>query len=199
MIAHVSRIISGNDDEQAAREVWDTWPGNYRRSVALLVDKIYNEGWLDRVGQIEGWPWDGGFFFQPRANEGFTFADVMSAKSGKGGVYTELSLRNGLFAYLNRRAHKGWLRGWMENDEAMAALHVGIFESGTAEVHFDVFNSLYTNRAARTGVVRIPVLGSYNHTLFMMHRRWEQSPYAPLVRTSANLYHAMQGRVPLSF
>ncbi|MCI0487119.1 MAG: hypothetical protein L0229_11020 [Blastocatellia bacterium] len=199
MINHVSRIIVGDDNEQAAREVWHGWSGNHRRSFALMVDKIYNEGWLDSVGQIEGWPWDGGFFFRPHAIDDFTFAEVMSAKSGREGAYTECRMRNGLFAYLNRRSHKGWQRAWMENDEAMAALHVGIFESGMIEAHLDVFNSLYTNRAPRSDLVRIPALGSYNHKLFMLHRRWEQSRYGPLARTAANFYHIMQGRVPLSF
>src|SRR2546423_15553003 len=32
MIAHVSRIIANTEDEQAARDVWDSWPGNYQRS-----------------------------------------------------------------------------------------------------------------------------------------------------------------------
>src|ERR1044071_2868384 len=62
MIARVARIVAGTDDEQAAREVWAAWPGNYQRSVALLIDKIDDEGWLDSIGQIDGWPWDGGFF-----------------------------------------------------------------------------------------------------------------------------------------
>ena len=199
MIAQVSRMIVGTDNQRAGREVWDSWSDNERRSVALLVDKIYNEGWLDRVGQIEGNVWEGGFFFRPRVTGGYTFAETMNAKSGRGGVYTECRLKNGLFAYLNRLSHKKWLRGWMENDEAMAALHVGIFESGTVEVHLDVFNSLYTNRAPRSDVVKIPLLGSYNHRLFMLHRQWERSRYGPLTRTAVNFYHIMQGRVPLSF
>lgn len=199
MTAHVSRMIVGADNHRSGREAWESWSGNEKRSFALLVDKIYDEGWLDWVGQIEERVWDGGFFFRPRANGGLTFAEMMNAKSGRGGVYTECRLRNGLFAYLNRRGHKEWLRGWMENDEAMAALHVGIFESGTAEAHLDVFNSLYINRAPSSDVVRIPLLGSYNHRLFMLHRQWELSCYAPRARTAVNFYHVMRGRVPLSF
>lgn len=197
MTYHVSRIIAG--DEETARDIWDAWPDNYRRSVALLIDKIYNEGWLDAVGRIEGWPWDGGFFFRPRASGRAAFAEIMESKSGEGDVYTEGSLRNGLFAYLNRRAHRGWQRGWMENDEGLAALHIGIFESGTIEVHLDVFNSLYTNGAPQSDVLKIPMLGAYNRAMFQLHRRWEQSEYASFARTSANLYHLMRGSVPLSF
>ena len=199
MISHVSRIVAGTDDEEAARSVWASWPGNYRRSVGLLVDKIYHEGWLDSVGRIEGWPWDGGFFFLPRVSERGAFVEVMESKSGRGGAYTECSLRGGLFAFLNKWSHRGWRRGWMENDAALAALHIGIFKSGAAEAHLDVFNSLYTNGAPRADLVKIPLLGSYNHRLFLLHRRWEMSGYAGVARTSANFYHMMRGIVPLSF
>lgn len=41
MVGHLSRIVSSSTDEMQAVEVWDSWPGNVRRSVALLVDKIY--------------------------------------------------------------------------------------------------------------------------------------------------------------
>src|SRR5262245_16667530 len=63
MTAHLSRILADNADEAEARARWDGLPNNYQRSVALLVDKIYHEGWLDHVGPIKDWPWDGGFFF----------------------------------------------------------------------------------------------------------------------------------------
>ena len=129
MRAHLSRIMTGGDDIEVAREMWESWPGNYRRSVTLLVDKIYNEGWLDAVGLIEGWPWDGGFFFHSVETDRGTLADILDSKSGKRGVYTECSLRNGLFAYLNAWNHKGWERGWMESNEGTAALHIGIFEN----------------------------------------------------------------------
>ena len=57
MVAHVSRIVGGANDAERATEVWESWSGNARRSVALLVDKIYS-GWLDSVGPIAGWPSD---------------------------------------------------------------------------------------------------------------------------------------------
>ncbi len=199
MREHLSRIITGSTDEAQAQAVWEAWPGNYRRSVGLLADKIYNEGWLDLVGQIEGYPWDGGFFFHPRASERGTFSEVMESKSGKDGAYTECTLRNGLFAYLNKSAHKGWQRGWMENNAPLAALHVGIFANGTAEVHFDAFNSLYTNGAPRREVIRIPLLGSFNHVMFRLHKRWEMSPYGAVARTSANFYYMLRDKIPLSF
>jgi hypothetical protein len=199
MIAHFSRILTGGDDSRAAEQVWESWPGNYRRSVTLLVDKIYNEGWLDSVGLIKGWPWDGGFFFHAVETDRETLEDILDSKSGEGGVYTQCSLSNGLFAYLNAWNHKGWERGWMENNAGMAALHIGLFEDRVVEVHMEAFNPLHTNEAPEEEVVTIPLLGSYNHRLFLLHRRWEQSEYSSIVRTSANFYHMMKGRVPMSF
>ena len=199
MIAHVSRIIANTEDEQAAQDVWDSWPGNYQRSVALLVDKICNEGWLDSLGHIEGWPWDGGFFFWPRETERGTLTDVLNSKSGKRGAYTRCTIGNGLFAYLNAWNHKAWQQGWMETDSATAALHVGLFEDGRAEVHFDLFNPLFITGAPRKEVIKLPFFGAYNHTQFLLHRRWEQSEFAALTRTSANFYHLMRESVPLSF
>ena len=88
----------------------------------------------------------------------------------------------------------------MENNAATAALHVGLRENGMAEVHMEVYNSLFTNGAPRKDVTRIPFVGSYNHKLFPLHRRWEQSEYQQYVRTSANFYHLMrEENVPLSF
>jgi hypothetical protein len=199
MIERVSRIVADTTDEERARQTWDSWPGNYRRSVALLIDKIYHEGWLDAVGAMEGWPWDGGFFFWPPGKEIRLLRDTLNSKSGRRGVYTELSLHSGLFAYLNSWNHKGWKQGWMENDSAMAALHVGIFENGSAEVHLDTFNPLFTNNAPRKDLIRIPFVGSYNHKQFLLHRRWEQSEYAATVRRSANFYYMMRDSVPLCF
>lgn len=199
MVRHVSRIVAGTTDAQAAREVWETWPGNYRRSVALIIDKILAEGWLDVVGPISEWPWDGGFFFQPVASAGGAIQDVLGSKSGQRGEYTEGSLRGGLFARLSAFGHSGWERSWMENDIGTAALHTGIFGNGIAEVHLDMFNSLYTNGAPHSDVIGIPLLGKYNKRMFQLHWRWERSNYAAAVRTSANFYHAMRGSVPLSF
>ena len=201
MIAYLSRIVANTEDALAAREHWDSWPANYRRTVGILVDKIYNEGWLDVVGHInEGWPWDGGFYFWPLATERGTLAQVLDSKSGRRGVYTQCDLRSGLFAYINIWNHKDWKLGWMENDAPTAALHVGIRENGMAEVHLEVYNSLYTKGAPRKDVTRIPFVGSYNHKLFPLHRRWEQSEHQTYVRTSANFYHLMrEENVPLSF
>jgi hypothetical protein len=198
MITHVSRIIAGTDDEQIARKAWDLYPSGTKRSVALFVDKIYDEGWLDAVGQIKN-VWDGGFFFWPQAAVRGTLGDVLNSKSGKRGAYTFCSLRSGLFAYINAWNHKAWRNSWMENDEASAALHVGIFEDGSAEVHMEVFNPLFIKGAPPGDVISIPLIGSYNHKQFVLHRKWEQADYGAVTRTSANFYHLMRGHVPLSF
>jgi hypothetical protein len=195
---HVIRILGGADDAGAARENWDLLPGDSRRSVALLIDKICNEGWLDAVGKISGTPWDGGFFFEPRETSRGTLAEVLDSKSNPRGGYTACLARNGLFAYLSGRNHRGWRQSWIENDAA-TALHVGIFENGIAEVHFDAFNPLFVNGAPRGELVRLPLIGSYNHRLFRLHRRWEQSEYAAAVRTSENFYHLLCETVPVSF
>jgi hypothetical protein len=200
MLEHVTRILGAEGDTEAARGVWDQLPGECQRSVALLIDKIYNEGWLDAVGRVSGWPWDGGFFFEPRGTSRGTLAEILASKSGPRGSYTACNARNGLFAYLSARNHRGWKQSWMENDVATAALHVGIFESGIAEVHFDAFNALFTNGAAPGELIRIPLVGSFNRRLFVLHRRWEQGTHASTVRTSACFYHLLQREtVPLSF
>jgi hypothetical protein len=198
IIGHVSRMIAGTNDEQAAREHWEHYPPGTKRSLALLVDKIYDEGWLGAVGQIKG-AWDGGFFFWPHSTERGSLRDLLVSKSGKHGTYIFCSLRNGLFAYLNAWNHKAWRQAWMETDAGSAALHVGIFEDGSAEVHMDVFNPLFIKGAPPEDLVRIPMVGTYNHRQFLLHRRWEQSQYAQVTRTSANFYHLMRGQVPLSF
>jgi hypothetical protein len=198
MISHVSRIVAGNDDEESGRESWDRFPPATKRSIALFVDKIYDEGWLDAVGQIRN-AWDGGFFFWPSATGSGTLRDKLNSKSGKHGTYMPLSLRNGLVAYLNRLNHRAWRYGWMETDAASAALHVGIFEDGVAEVHLDVFNPLFIKGAPPGDVFDLPLIGSYNRRQFVLHRRWEQAQYAAITRTSANFYHLMRGHVPLSF
>jgi hypothetical protein len=137
--------------------------------------------------------------FRPRESERGTLADVLNSKAGKGGSYIRSTLRNGLFAFLNSSNHKGWDESWMENNAPMAALHVGIFADGSAEIHLEAFNPLYVNGAPRKDVVAIPVIGSYNHKMFLLHRRWEQSEYSTAVRRSANFYYMMRDSVPLSF
>jgi hypothetical protein len=119
--------------------------------------------------------------------------------SGRGGTFIEARMGNGLFAYLNAFQHKAWRRGWMETDVATAALHVGLMMDGRAEIHLDVFNALFINGAPAKDLLRIPRLGVFNRRQYALHRRWEQSPFAAQVRTSANLYHLMRDRVPLSF
>ena len=198
MINHVSRIMAGTDDEQTAREAWDLYPSVTKRSIALFVDKIRDEGWLDAVGQIKN-AWDGGFYFSPCATAGGALRELLDSKSGKRGAYISLSLRSGLFAYLSARNHRAWRHGWMEIDQASAALHVGIFEDGLAEVHMDVFNPLFIKGAPPKDLVSIPLIGSYNHRQFALHQKWEQAEYAAITRTSANFYHLMRGHVPLSF
>ncbi len=198
MTAALSRIVADTQDENQARAVWESWPDIYRRSTALLIDKIHVEGWLDFVGAIIN-VWDGGWFFYPRVtNEGF-LSDLLDAKSALGGAYTRSELSNGVFAFLNSWNHKAWVESWMENDAGMAALHVGMFANGTAEVHLDAFNPLYTNGAPPADVIEIPLLGSFNHRLFQLHRRWEQSEYATVARRSANFYHMLRREIALSF
>lgn len=199
MAQQVSRIVGGTDDEGQAVAVWDSWAGSARRSVGLLVDKIYHEGWLDLVGPIAGWPWDGGFFFSPREADHRSLADVLDVKARKDGVYTRCSFRDGLPAYLSGWNHPAWRRSWIENDTPFASLHVGVFENGSAEVHLDLFNPLFTNGAPRSQVIKLLGFGSYNHKLFGLHRRWEGPGHAADTRTSANFYHLMRGRVPLCF
>jgi hypothetical protein len=199
MVGHLSRIVGNSTDEIRAVEVWDSWPGNIRRSVALLVDKIYHEGWLDSVGPIEGWPWDGGFFFSPAVADPRTLADLLDAKSLEGGGYTRCGLRDGMAAYLSGWNHPGWKRSWIENDSPFASLHVGLFASGSAEVHLDLFNPIYTNGAPRSQLIKVWGLGAYNYGLLRLHRKWEGPRYAAVTRTSANYYHLMRERVPLCF
>ena len=199
MIAHVSRIVGSANDESQAVKAWDSWPGRVRRSVALLIDKIYHEGWLDSVGPIVGWPWDGGFFFSPGGAGHRRLIDVLETKSRKDGVYTRCSFRGGLPAYLSGWNHPGWRIGWIENDTPFASLHVGIFENGSAEVHLDLFNPVFTNGASRSNVIKLSGFGSFNKRLFRLHRKWEGPRHAAVTRTSANFYHLMRGRVPLCF
>jgi hypothetical protein len=199
MRAHISRIIAGVEDEKAAFDVWEGWSTSSRRSVAMLIDKIFHEGWLESVGQIVGWPWDGGFFFLPRTTRLGTLEDVLTAKTKADGVYTRCTIANGFAPWLSRWSHRAWKRGWIENDSPFASLHAGVFGNGTAEVHLDVFNPVFTNGAPRSDVFAIPGIGSYNRKLLGLHRKWERGRHAAITRTSANFYHFMQGRVPLSF
>jgi hypothetical protein len=196
-LADVCRVITGGDDEDEARDVWHRWPDSYRRSVALLVDKIHHEGWLDVVGQME--PWDGGCFFKPIDSRRGSLTDVLAAKARDERTYIESRLRNGLIARLNSLQHKGWVRSWMETDEELAALHVGLFANGMAEAHFDTFNPLFLLGAQQGHLIRLPLLGAFNLRAFLLHYRWELSPHAATARRSANFYHLMRGRVPLCF
>jgi hypothetical protein len=199
MTAAVGRVVAGAAGEFAAERVWGGWSGGIRRSVALLIDKICHEGWLDSVGEIKGWPWDGGFFFRPRVTEAGSLADVLETKARLDGVYTLCTLGNGLASYLTGWNHPGWRRSWIENDCAFGSLHVGIFENGSAEVHFDLFNPLFVNGAKASEIAKLPAIGSVNRRLFRLHRKWEGSKYGAVSRTSANLYHFIKGRVPLCF
>ena len=70
---------------------------------------------------------------------------------------------------------------------------------GRAEIHLDVFNPLFIKGAPPADLVRLPRLGVFNRRQYALHRRWEQSKFASLVRTSANLYYLMRESVPLSF
>lgn len=199
MIAQIARIVANTDDESAAREVWQSWPGHYQRSTALIIDKVYDEGWLDSIGHIDDWPWDGGFFCWPRTTGRGTFADMLNSMSGADGTFIESRIGNGLFAYLNGYRHKAWQQGWMEIDTATAALHVGLMADGRVEIHLDVFNSLFIKGAPAKDLVRIPRVGVFNRKQFLLHRRWEQSRFAGRSRTSANFYHLMRASVPLCF
>src|SRR5262245_16313891 len=199
IISHLTRVISGTDDESLALRIWDSWSGPQKRSFTLLIDKIYHEGWFDSVGALVGGPWDGGFFFLPRDSDPRALADVLEAKSREYGVYTRCSFRGGLAGYLSGWNHPGWQVGWIESDSPFASLHVGIFENGSAEVHLDSFNPLYTSDASQWNIVTVWGLGSYNHRLFRLHRKWDGARNGAITRTSANFYHLMRGRVPMCF
>lgn len=198
MTVNVSRIVAGVEDATEAQALWNLWPPGYQRSSALLIDKIYNEGWLDSVGKIVN-PWDGGCYFYSRETERGSLSDVLNSKAGADGTYTRSSIREGLFAFLNSWNHKDWRESWMENDAGMAAIHIGIFENGMVEVHFEAFNPLFTKKANRSDVIDIPLLGAFNYRFFHLHRRWEQSEFATHVRRSANFYFMMRDHVPLCF
>ena len=196
---HAARIVAGSCDDEAALERWNAWPRKLRRTVALLVEKICHEGWLESVGPIYGSPYDGGFLFTPRCTYAGTLEDVLNAKAINDGVYMRSNLRGGLAAYLSAWNHKTWKRSWIENDTPFSSLHIGLLEDGSAEVHLDLFNPVFTNGAPQRDVTTLPGLGAFNHRLFRLHRKWEEGQHAPTTRTSANYYHFMRGRVPLSF
>ena len=199
MISRLARLVADTNDEETARAVWASWPGSYRRSAALIIDKVDAQGWLAALGPIDGWPWDGGFYCRPAETARGTFAEVLDSMSRGGGPFIACNLRNGLFAYLNAYSHKAWRRGWMETGVATAALHVGLMKDGRAELHMDVFNPLFIKGAPKGDVIRIPLVGTFNHKQFLLHRRWEQSEFAGQSRTSANFYHLMRQSMPLSF
>jgi len=196
---HAARIVAGSCDDEAALERWNAWPRKLRRTVALLVEKICHEGWLESVGPIYGSPYDGGFLFTPRCTYAGTLEDVLNAKAINDRVYMRSNLRGGLAAYLSAWNHKTWKRSWIENDTPFSSLHIGLLEDGSAEVHLDLFNPVFTNGAPQRDVTTLPGLGAFNHRLFRLHRKWEEGQHAPTTRTSANYYHFMRGRVPLSF
>src|SRR4051794_15119230 len=77
-IAQVARLVADTADECAARAVWQSWPGNYQRSTALVIDKLDDEGWLDSIDHLDGWPWDGGFYCWPRATVRGQFTEVLN-------------------------------------------------------------------------------------------------------------------------
>jgi hypothetical protein len=199
VIAQMARVIGNTGDEQTAHDVWDSWPGNYQRSAALIIEKIRHQGWLDSIDYIDGWPWDGGFFFQPRTNERGTFADVLNSKSGTDQTFLGCNIHNGLFTYLNGVFHKAWQQGWVEIDVPTAAFHIGLMADGRGEIHVDIFNPLFINGAPRQDLVHLPLLGTFNYKMFKLHRRWEQSAFAGVARSSANFYYMMSESVPLWF
>jgi hypothetical protein len=196
---HVWRIVGGAGVEQAARERWESFPPNYRRSIGLIIDKVSNEGWLDAIGSIEGWPYDGGFQFWPQRTRRGDLAEILDGKARRDGVYVRCNLRDGLFAAISGWNHPAWSESWMETDTPAASLHVGLLRDGRAELHLDAFNPLFTNGAESSEIAGLPLIGFFNHRLFRLHRRWEQSSYGAAARRSANYYHLMRGRVPLSF
>jgi len=49
----ISKIIARTPEPSSAEDVWNSWSGSVRRSVALLLDKIKHEGWLDAIDGIE--------------------------------------------------------------------------------------------------------------------------------------------------
>ncbi|HYL97997.1 MAG TPA: hypothetical protein VEZ90_03505 [Blastocatellia bacterium] len=202
VIAQVSRVIANTENEEEARRVWDDWESSgvrnqdYRRSVALLIDKIDNERWLDAVGHINT-AWDGGFYFTQR--EPNSVIKSLTAKSETDRTYIECTMSNGIAAFLNAWNHKDWVRAWMETDEANAALHIGARHDGSMEVHLEAYNPLFVKGAPSGDFIAMPVVGSFNPGLFFLHRRWEQSKYAGRSRTSANFYHMMKGKVGLCF
>jgi hypothetical protein len=128
---------------------------------------------------------------------------IMETKSRHDGRYTENTIANGVFAYVNAWNHREWSRGWMENDVAHAALHIGKHRDGSFEVHMETYNAMFTNGATLPShvVVSIPGFGALNVTTWRLHRKWENDPaMAPKSRTSANYYHFLRTvRVPLSF
>ncbi|MFL6274146.1 MAG: hypothetical protein ACJ74G_02970 [Blastocatellia bacterium] len=198
MIRHLARIVANTESEMEARDVWNSWRPDDRRSVALIVDKIYSQGWLDAVGPIHN-IWPGAFNCYPRESAGGSFADVLDAMSSDDGLFIECTIRNGLFAFLNAYNHRDWKQGWMEIGVANAALHIGLKDDGLVEIHLEVFNPLFIKGAPRRDVIRIPLVGAFNHKQFMLHRRWEQTDFAGQSRTSANFYHLMRQNMPLSF
>jgi hypothetical protein len=191
----VTRLLGGTEEE--ARDRFERLEPRERRSFALLVDKIDNEGWLDQVGRVSAL-WDDTMFFDVRdASDGVTpLAERLAGASN----YTQNTAWNGLAAYFNAWNHPDWTDAYMENDAGHGALHVGIFEDGTGEVHFEVYNALFTNGAPSGQVVWGPGVGWLNAWHFARHQWWEGARFGPVTRRSANFYFLLRdGGVPMSF
>ena len=196
MQEHVVRILAPGAPRDA-RARFESWPPTVRRGFAILMDKLYNEGWLDEVDRMENDPWDTAFHFRPRDLD--RFEKTMHVKADHDGVYTENSWWNGAAAYLTRAwNHSAWRVGWMENDVSNAALHVGIFDNGVVEVHMELYNPLYTNGAPFYELVGAPGVGWMHGRMTYMHKTWEAGAEGKN-RTSANYYHFVKGAGWLGF
>ena len=158
MVAHICRIMGNTENQKDTQDWWSKWPVSYRRTVGLLIDKIYNEGWLDVVGPInDGTPWDGGFYFWPLASDRGTLADVLDSKSGKQRSLHSMRSEQRVVR-LHQCLESQRLASRLDGEQHRhgCAARRGTRENGSAEVHLEVFNSLYTKGAPRKDVTRIP-------------------------------------------
>jgi hypothetical protein len=193
----VARILGGGSLDDA-RGAFEAWTPTVRRGFVLLIDKIYNAGWLDSVGPLLN-VWDTAFHFTPRTTDRGTLVDVIDAKARFDGTYIENSIENGAFAYLTKWNHQDWVRGWMETDVPHATLHVGVRADGNAEVHMELYNPMFIKGAPVLQLVWIPAFGWLNRPLTVSHQRLEAGA-AGSNRRSANYYHFMHDSgFPLSF
>jgi hypothetical protein len=194
---HVARILGGGKG-QDARSVFEGWSPSFRRGFALLVQKIYNAGWLDGVGPLVD-VWDTAMRFVPERTERGTLEEVLVAKARADGTYIENTLHNGAFAFLAKAHHQDWLRAWMETDVPHANLHVGFLADGNADVHMELYNPLFIKGAPLLDLIFVPGAGFANAPLALKHQRLEAGA-AGSNRTSANYYHFMRDEgVPLFF